>query len=286
MFLSYEEAVIKLWEDEKYHGLLRDAYLDLDPVQAALRYKESEEFSEIKRLLPHKAPQTAVLDLGAGNGILSCALTEAGCRVWALEPGDGVVTGRRAIETVQKAAGLNFEILDGWGEAIPLSDGEADVVVARQVLHHARDLGAMCREIFRVLRPGGFFLALREHVVSNAEDLDKFLSKHPVHQLTGDENAYPLSFYKQCIRSAGFAQLKTYAFWDTVLNYAPLRPEERNSVIAKTLSRHIPFVRPSFCEKFILKFPGVKYWFYPLLNMAITRRSPGILHTFTARKPS
>ena len=39
-----------------------------------------------------------------------------------------------------------------------------DVVFARAVLHHTRDLELACREMFRVLRPGGIFVAAREHV--------------------------------------------------------------------------------------------------------------------------
>ncbi|MCL2010932.1 MAG: class I SAM-dependent methyltransferase [Synergistaceae bacterium] len=132
-----------------------DSYLEFDPAEAALRYKESEEFAEIRRILAQKKPAGVVLDIGAGNGILSFALAEQGYQVLALEPGNGAVTGRQAIMAIQNATGTKFEILDGWGEAIPLNDGSVDVVAARQVLHHAKDLKKMCAEVYRVLKPGG-----------------------------------------------------------------------------------------------------------------------------------
>ncbi|MDR2175309.1 MAG: class I SAM-dependent methyltransferase, partial [Synergistaceae bacterium] len=163
--MSYEEATAELWKDEQYHQLMRDSYLDLNPVEAALRFQDSEEFAEIRRILSRKRAGKVVLDLGAGNGILSFALANCGCWLLALEPGNGAVTGRQAIKTIQNATGTAFEILEGWGESIPLEDASVDVVIARQVLHHAKDLQKMCAEVYRVLKSGGFFLALREHVI-------------------------------------------------------------------------------------------------------------------------
>jgi ubiquinone/menaquinone biosynthesis C-methylase UbiE len=165
MSLSYEEATVELWKDEQHHQLMRDSYLDLNPVEAALRYRDSEEFAEIRRILSRRHTGKVVLDLGAGNGILSSALANCGYRALALEPGNGVITGRQAMRTIQSAAEAPFEILEGWGENIPLADASVDVVIARQVLHHAQNLQKMCAEVYRVLKSGGFFLALREHVV-------------------------------------------------------------------------------------------------------------------------
>lgn len=58
-------------------------------------------------------------------------------------------------------------------------------VFARQVLHHARNLEMLCREVSRVLKPHGIFIATREHVISKPEDLARFLKKHPLHQFYG-----------------------------------------------------------------------------------------------------
>jgi ubiquinone/menaquinone biosynthesis C-methylase UbiE len=264
-----------------------DSYLDINPVEAALRYKQSEEFAEIRRILSQKETNRLVLDLGAGNGVLSFALAECGYQVWALEPGDGAVTGRKAMERIQDSTGIRFEIIDGCGEKIPLQDECVDVVIARQVLHHAENLQKMCAEVYRVLKPRGLFLALREHVVFKDGDLEVFLSNHPMHRLTGQENAYPLRFYKNCIQAVGFSKLKTYAFWDTVLNYAPLRKREVKEMFARKISQKFHFFPLAFFPlatgaRYILEIPGVSYLLSQVLNKIF--KTPGTLYSFQAVK--
>ena len=58
--------------------------------------------------------------------------------VIALEPDESQHFGRGAI--AQLADGLSISVLDGVCEKIPLPDSSVDIVYARQVLHHTRDL--------------------------------------------------------------------------------------------------------------------------------------------------
>jgi hypothetical protein len=102
-----------------------------------------------------------------------------------------------------------------------------------------------------------------------------------MHRLTGEENAYPLRFYKQCIETAGFSKMKVYAPWDTVLNYAPLKREDLNLLFARALSKRIPFVKPGVFVN-ILKIPGVSYMLAQTLN--IVAKTPGSLYSFGATK--
>ena len=282
LFFSYEEATLLLWQDEKYHQLMFDSYLELDPVKSALRYRESEEFVEICSILSRKIREGTVLDLGAGNGILSFALADCGYKVIALEPGDGAITGRKAIEAIQNSTGTFFEIIAGWGEGIPLNDASVDVVIARQVLHHAGDLQRMCNEVHRVLKPKGFFLALREHVVFKQGDLEIFLSQHPMHKLTGQENAFSLQFYKECMKRSGFSRIKVYAFWDTVLNYAPIKKDSIDEAFAGMLKKKIPFLNEKTVEKCFATIPCAKCLGRFFLK-AISK-APGCLYTFEATK--
>jgi ubiquinone/menaquinone biosynthesis C-methylase UbiE len=74
------------------------------------------------------APGRTLLELGAGTGKLTGALVASGPRVLALEP----VAGMREVlaRTIPDA-----EVLDAVAEAVPLSRGSVDAVVAAQSFH-------------------------------------------------------------------------------------------------------------------------------------------------------
>lgn len=93
------------------------------------------------------APGRTLLELGAGTGKLTRELVRSGARVIALEP----VAGMREL-LVRAAPGA--EALDAVAEAVPLTDGSVDAVIAAQCFHWF-DPEAATAEVARVLRPGG-----------------------------------------------------------------------------------------------------------------------------------
>ena len=201
-FGSWEQAVQWLREQPELRDLVLAAYYD-DPLPAAAdRYWRSEEWQAIRPLLPI-APGHA-LDVGAGRGIASYALAKEGFEVTALEPDASGLVGAQAIRGLAAASGLPIQVTQEFSERLPFSDGQFDVVFARAVLHHTKDLQEACREFLRVLKPGGRLVAVREHVISRPEDLPAFLDLHPLHKLYGGENAFLLPQYEAAIRGAGF----------------------------------------------------------------------------------
>jgi ubiquinone/menaquinone biosynthesis C-methylase UbiE len=193
-YISTESAIRQLRADPCCADLIRDTYLDTNTLAAAARFAESGEWTAVRNLLGSSLLGARVIDLGAGNGMASRALILAGAAsVKAVEPDPSDEIGRGAIARV--CAGLPVEAVVGWGEQLPLPDKSADLVFVRQVLHHTRDLPRTLRECARVLRPGGQFLACREHVAETPQELTSFLAAHPVHQLTGSEHAYRLGEY-------------------------------------------------------------------------------------------
>jgi SAM-dependent methyltransferase len=93
------------------------------------------------------APGTVVLDLAAGTGKLTRALTATGSHVVAVEP---VAEMRAALaESLPSAPALA-----GTAESIPLEAGSVDAVAVGQAFHWFRGDEALA-EIHRVLRPGG-----------------------------------------------------------------------------------------------------------------------------------
>jgi len=96
-----------------------------------------------------------VLDLGCGGGFMSEAMARHGAHVIGVDPSLPALAAAR-----NHAADGQFSISyqAGRAEAIPLADGSVDRVVCVDVLEHVDDLAACCREIARVLKPGGRFL--------------------------------------------------------------------------------------------------------------------------------
>jgi SAM-dependent methyltransferase len=161
------------------------------------------------------------LDIGAGRGISSYALAKDGWQVTALEPDPSQLVGAGAIQTLADEEELYISIVQEFGENLPFEDASFDFVFARQVLHHAQDLSQLCREIYRVLRPGGIFIAVRDHVIATKADLPKFLDSHPLHYLYGGENAYLRSEYVNAITSADFKIKQILDAFDSPINYYP-----------------------------------------------------------------
>lgn len=234
-FLTWEAAVAWLVAQPDKQALVRDCYYDPEPEVAAKRYWQSEEWKAIRALLPI-APGRA-LDLGAGRGIASYALAKEGWHVVALEPDPSDFVGGGAIRQVAQSENLPIEVVQEFGERIPLDAASFDLVVGRQVLHHARDLSALCAEIFRVLKPGGTFIAVRDHVISSPDDLPAFFKIHPLHQLYGGENALQVGQYLDALQAAGFRVERVLRPFGSVINYAPYTRGSLREELKRRLAR-------------------------------------------------
>lgn len=230
--VTWEGAVLWLKSRPEQADLVRACFYD-DPLSAAAeRYYQSTEWRSARRLLLPGGGKA--LDVGAGRGISAYALARDGWRTTAVEPDASAVVGAGAIRRLVHETGVVIEVVEQTGESLPFTDESFDLVHCRAVMHHARDLGLLCREMARVLRPGGMLIATREHVISRREDLPRFLAGHPLHNLYGGENAYLLPQYLDAIRGAGL-QLKH------VLNpYASdvnLFPDTREGMKKRIVSR-------------------------------------------------
>jgi SAM-dependent methyltransferase len=200
--LTWEEAVLLLRGQPDQAELVRACFYDDPLIDAAQRYYDSGEWNAVRERLPAVRGGKA-LDIGAGRGIASFALAKEGWQVTALEPDASDAVGAGAIRLLAREAGLPITVEQEYGERLPFADGTFDLVHARQVLHHARDLIQLCQEAGRVLKKGGTFIATREHVISRHEDLPAFLAGHPLHRLYGGEHAWLLNDYLSAIGAAG-----------------------------------------------------------------------------------
>lgn len=262
--VTWEQAVTWLKAQPGQENLVRACFYDDPLIEAAGRYHASTEWSAVQALLPDPG---RALDLGAGRGISSYALARDGWKVEALEPNPSTLVGAGAIAALAETAKLDIHVQQTWGETLPYPDASFDLVYGRQVLHHAQDLGQFCAEAARVLKPGGLFVATREHVLSRDADLAAFLESHPLHKLYGGEHAYRLQEYVDAIGQSGIALTNVLNPYQTEIN---LYPETFDSVklrIAKRIG--LPFLP---VPDFVLSVLGH------------INRAPGRLYTFVGQK--
>ena len=130
-----------------------------DDADAALRARRSVAaadsggisndmiYAAIERALAAVGAAGDVLDFGAGMGQLTLRLRNGGLY--------RSVTGA---DLLPRSAAVPADIRWVHGDLndrLAVPDGSFDVVVAAEVIEHLENPRAMCREIFRLLRPGG-----------------------------------------------------------------------------------------------------------------------------------
>jgi len=275
--LTWEEAVQWLRAQPDQEELVRQCYYD-DPLDLAIeRFSNSEEWQVVKHLLQKCIPGK-VLDLGAGRGISSYAFAKSGCSVTALEPDSSSLVGAKAIQSLVDSTHLPIQIIQEYGETLPFPENTFNIVYGRAVLHHAYNLNQLCKEAARVLKPGGVFIATREHVISRKDDLQLFLDTHPLNFLYGGENAYLLQEYTTAIQASGLKLQKVIGCFESVINYAPMTQKDFQVMIAFKLARYLGKKLASLVAagRIIQQFCG---WY-----LSINSNAPGRHYSFLAVK--
>ena len=277
---SWEKAVIQIKKDPQKKDLVLAAYYDDPLLNSAKRYFLSDEWLAIKNFLP-KSLKRSVLDVGAGRGIASYAFAREGFIVSAIEPDSSNIVGAGAIKNLAHKTKLPITVIQEFSEKLPFSDQSFDVVFVRAVLHHTKNLKDACKEFFRVLKPGGILIAVREHVISKPQDLKAFFEIHPLHKLYGGENAFQLSVYKDAIVSAGFRLKHVIGPLDSPINLAPHTKSSFKKELSIFLSNKTRLPANVFNTCFNISIVWIPF-FYAL---KFFDNRPGRLYSFVAERP-
>jgi SAM-dependent methyltransferase len=95
------------------------------------------------------SPGQRVLEVGCGEGALTCAAAQAGADAVAV---DMSAPNLEAARRLAAAAGVRVALLQADAERLPFADGSFDLVLSSHVLEHLPDLDRGLRELQRVTR--------------------------------------------------------------------------------------------------------------------------------------
>jgi ubiquinone/menaquinone biosynthesis C-methylase UbiE len=166
---------------------------------------------DLLRLHRSRTPRyPVVLDIGCGQGtsLLELPKRFGAQRLIAVD------ADAPSIEKA-KATAKNCAVPVEWhcanSAALPVPDASVDMVFCHQTLHHIVDQEDALAEAFRVLKPGGVFLAAESTKAYIHSWIIRLLFRHPMHvQRTADE-------YVAMARAAGFTvapdQISTPYLW-------------------------------------------------------------------------
>ena len=147
-------------------------------------------------------PGEVVLDLGSGGGLdvlLSARRVLPGGRAYGVDMTDEMLA---LSEKNRRRAGVtNAAFLKGTIEDVPLPDASVDVVISNCVINLAEDKGAVLKEAFRLLRPGGR-LAVADMVA--VEPLEEASKADPEAWAECIAGAITVPAYERLLDEAGF----------------------------------------------------------------------------------
>jgi ArsR family transcriptional regulator len=133
-------------------------------------YVPGRSWKALFEMLLRLMPPLVIADLGAGEGTLSLLLAQHAKQVIAVDNSEKMVEYGRTL--AQRSVIENLDYRLGDLEELPLGEGEVDLVLMHQTLHHALHPGQAVAEAYRILRPGGsiVILDLLKHDFEGARD--------------------------------------------------------------------------------------------------------------------
>jgi len=184
---------------------------DPDPVDFKLPYIDDPDWVEISHAFELALSWLAlsgaerILDLGAGRGWAAKHFASRAGEVVALDIVPDVNVGLGRAYALMEQAQVQFDLLLGDGEKLPLLADRFDIVFCCAALHHATDLPAMIHNIARVLKPGGRLCAIREPCRSIWRDETRLLQRTAADELAAGihESLPTLDDYVTALDAAG-----------------------------------------------------------------------------------
>jgi ArsR family transcriptional regulator len=147
------------------------AYFDELAGRFGRHYVPGRSWKGLAEMFLKLLPPMVIADLGAGEGTLSLMLAQRARRVVAVDNSEKMV--EYGSEVAKRNGVKNLVYRLGDLEELPLKDGEADLALFHQSLHHALHPQAAVQEAWRILRSGGRIVVvdLLQHRFEEAREM-------------------------------------------------------------------------------------------------------------------
>jgi SAM-dependent methyltransferase len=156
--------------------------------------------------LARKAPGQRFLELGAGTGNNTQALTEEhACQLTALDPSKGMITRGRS-------KNLPAAWTQGSAVELPFNQNSFDFIFGTYMLHHILDLDTLFKECHRVLEQG---------IVAIVTVSQDFIQCHPMNHYFPSfakidlARFQPAEAIERAMNKAGFSEVSSLNLVDT-----------------------------------------------------------------------
>jgi ubiquinone/menaquinone biosynthesis C-methylase UbiE/DNA-binding transcriptional ArsR family regulator len=148
-----------------------EAYFNMVAGRLGKDYCPGRSWEAIGHFLFLLVPEMDVVDLGAGEGILSQLLARRARTVTCIDSSKAMVEVGTRLAQENGFDNLSYRL--GDIESVPLPDASQDLALLSQALHHAEKPARALTEAARVLRPGGRLavIDLKEHSFERAREL-------------------------------------------------------------------------------------------------------------------
>lgn len=147
-----------------------------------------------------------VVDLGCGGGLdVLLAAPKVGSKGRAIGIDMTPAMIERATANAAKAKLTNVDFHLANIDKLPLTSSSVDCVVSNCVINLAPDKGAVLREVFRVLKPGGR-VAVSD--IALKRELPNELAESVAAYVGCVAGAIPIAEYERLLREAGFASVQ------------------------------------------------------------------------------